>query len=203
MSALCRSIPPCHLNGFLCIPSRQDTRHQSRPRSAKHLSNPTQPSNRHSGVTHLHPPQTAAQLVVYSACPLVPVLLLWSGLQRLELGGEHRTGSDSPFKAEVKGYTSSPPVLRPMRSVSSMKVSDSVPIWVRHRQNSGTNGTSSAGTGRRSRPACGLRQPGLSDDGLASLPNKIYLNRSVNLFVCPCCLTRTFPCASVPRPTRR
>lgn len=47
-----------------------------------------------------------------------------------------------------------PPVLRPMRSVSSMKDSVAVPIWVSERQNSGTSGSRRAGTGRRSKAAC-------------------------------------------------
>ncbi len=48
-----------------------------------------------------------------------------------------------------------PPVLRPMRSVSSMKDSVEVPIWVSERQKRGTSGSSRAGTGRRSKAACG------------------------------------------------
>ena len=40
------------------------------------------------------------------------------------------TGSGLPLTLVVKGYTLRPPVLRPMRSVSSMKLSFSVPIWV-------------------------------------------------------------------------
>lgn len=40
------------------------------------------------------------------------------------------TGSGLPWTLLVKGYTDRPPVLRPMRSVSSMKLSFSVPICV-------------------------------------------------------------------------
>ena len=39
-------------------------------------------------------------------------------------------GSGLPLTLLVKGYTERPPVLRPMRSVSSMKLSFSVPICV-------------------------------------------------------------------------
>ena len=38
------------------------------------------------------------------------------------------TGVSDPLLADEKGYTLTPPVLRPMRSVSSMKDSLSVPI---------------------------------------------------------------------------
>lgn len=40
------------------------------------------------------------------------------------------TGLGLPLTLLVKGYTDRPPVLRPIRSVSSMKLSFSVPICV-------------------------------------------------------------------------
>ena len=43
----------------------------------------------------------------------------------------YATGSSLPFLLITEGDTLRPPVLRPMRSVSSMKLSLAVPIWVR------------------------------------------------------------------------
>mmetsp|Transcript_4503 Transcript_4503/g.12289 ORF Transcript_4503/g.12289 Transcript_4503/m.12289 type:complete len:316 (+) Transcript_4503:1361-2308(+) len=47
---------------------------------------------------------------------------------------------------DVKGNTLKPPVLRPMVSTSSTKLSFSVAMLVRERQNSGTRGSSDSGT---------------------------------------------------------
>jgi hypothetical protein len=44
----------------------------------------------------------------------------------------YASGSSLPFLLSTEGDTDRPPVLRPMRSVSSTKLSLAVPIWVRH-----------------------------------------------------------------------
>ena len=56
--------------------------------------------------------------------------------------------SGLPRTSETEGLTEKPPVLRPMRSVSSTNDSASVPICVSERQKSGTRGRSLAGIAR-------------------------------------------------------
>mmetsp|Transcript_14849 Transcript_14849/g.46251 ORF Transcript_14849/g.46251 Transcript_14849/m.46251 type:complete len:229 (-) Transcript_14849:1868-2554(-) len=60
------------------------------------------------------------------------------------------TGSSEPGLLMITGYAEMPPVLEPMRSLSSTKLSLSVPISCRQRQKSGTSGRSRVGTVRRS-----------------------------------------------------
>ena len=47
-------------------------------------------------------------------------------------------GSSLPRLLMTEGLTLRPPVLRPMRSVRSMKLSSAVPIWVRQLQGRAT-----------------------------------------------------------------
>jgi hypothetical protein len=51
------------------------------------------------------------------------------------------TGVSDPLFADEKGYTLTPPVLRPMRSVNSMKDSLSVPICSRSGETAHSTGT--------------------------------------------------------------
>mmetsp|Transcript_1931 Transcript_1931/g.5344 ORF Transcript_1931/g.5344 Transcript_1931/m.5344 type:complete len:472 (+) Transcript_1931:675-2090(+) len=69
------------------------------------------------------------------------------------------TGVSEPRLEDTRGDTEMPPVLRPMRSVSSMKDSSCVPIWVRQRQNRGSRGSSSAGTASMLSPTSAYTMP--------------------------------------------
>ena len=55
------------------------------------------------------------------------------------------TGSSVPFLLMTAGETLKPPVLRPMRSVRSMKLSVAVPIWVRQLRGGSRGGGSPGG----------------------------------------------------------
>ena len=56
------------------------------------------------------------------------------------------TGSASPFLCAIMGDTLSAPAVRSMRSVSSTKLSRSVPICVSELQKSGSSGSRRGGT---------------------------------------------------------